>query len=504
MADKEFSLNPSKLVQFLKKRPSEFTKEDIIRFIKENNVKMLDFNYVGGDGRLKTLSFVIGNEEHLRQLLNFGERVDGSSLFPYIEVESSDLYVAPRYRTAFMNPFSSIPTLNLLCSYFDGNGKELDVAPEYIVKKAQQELMKKTGIILHALGELEYYVIFRDQDELFPGTPQKNYHESKPFVKYEDMREEILYTLASIGVKVKYGHAEVGNIITSSDGSRFEQHEIELALEPLEEMADHIVIAKWVIRNIAAKYGVEIIFAPKIAVGHAGTGLHIHIAATKDSKNIMLDTNEELSETAKRIIGGLLKFAPSLTAFGNTIPTSYLRLVPHQEAPTNICWGDKNRSVLIRVPLGWEKMSCLSPLINKAESDHYSYEGRQTVELRSPDGSANIYLLSAGIAVAAKYGLTNDASLELAEKFYVNVDIFKEENKEIQERLEHLPSSCFESAEKLEEHAPIYQEDGIFSENIIKGLIKQLKSFKDKDLNEELKKDKQKAEEYIKDFIHCG
>ncbi len=218
----------------------------------------------------------------------------------------------------------------------------------------------------------------------------------------------------------------------------------------------------------------------------------------------MLDTNEELSETAKRIIGGLLKFAPSLTAFGNTIPTSYLRLVPHQEAPTNICWGDKNRSVLIRVPLGWEKMSCLSPLINKAESDHYSYEGRQTVELRSPDGSANIYLLSAGIAVAAKYGLTNDASLELAEKFYVNVDIFKEENKEIQEKLEHLPSSCFESAEKLEEHAPIYQEDGIFSENIIKGLIKQLKSFKDKDLNEELKKDKQKAEEYIKDFIHCG
>ncbi|MCW3974777.1 MAG: glutamine synthetase family protein [Candidatus Bathyarchaeota archaeon] len=502
--DEEFRLNPNKLVQFLRKRPSEFTKEDIIRFIKENNIKMLDFNYVGRDDRLKTLNFVIGNEKHLRQLLDFGERVDGSSLFPYIGVGNSDLYVVPRFKTAFINPLSSIPTLNLLCSYFDGNGKELDMAPEYIVKKAQHELKKKTGIILYAFGELEYYVIFRSQDELFPGTFQNNYHESRPFIKYEDMRKEILYVLASIGVKTKYGHAEVGNIITSENNTRFEQNEIELALEPLEEMADHIIIAKWIMRNIAVKYGVEITFAPKIAAGHAGTGLHIHIAAMKDSRNVMLNDAGELSETTKRIIGGLLKLAPSLTAFGNTIPTSYLRLVPHQEAPTNLCWGDKNRSVLIRVPLGWRKISCLSSLINKTESGHYSCEGRQTVEMRCPDGSANIYLLLAGIAVAAKNGLTNDESLELTKKFYVNVDIFKDENKELQEKLEHLPSSCFESAEKLKEHAPIYQEDGVFSKSILEGLEKKLKSFNDKDLNNELKKDKQKAEEYVKNFIHCG
>ena len=295
----------------------------------------------------------------------------------------------------------------------------------------------------------------------------------------------------------------MGNIALE-DGTRFEQYEIELDLEPLEDMADHIVIAKWIARNIGAKYGIEITFTPKMVLGDAGTGLHIHIAPIKEGKNIIVDENEELSETTKKIIGGLIKLAPSITAFGNTNPTSYLRLVPNQEAPTNICWGDKNRSVLIRVPLGWRNIHDLSAQVNEALNECSSCKEKQTIELRSPDGSANIYLLLAGIAVAVKYGLTNDESLKLAEDCYVDFNIFEDENKKIQETFEHLPTSCFRSAEKLKEHANIYQEDGVFNKRIIEGLEKQLKSFKDKDLNEELKKDKQKAEEYIKNFIHWG
>lgn len=504
MEDEKSYLNTNKLTQFSKKEPSKFTREDIIKFIKENNIKMLNFNHVGGDGRLKTLSFPIRSEKQLKTLLDCGERVDGSSLFSYIDPRNSDLYVIPRFKTAFLNPFSPIPTLNILCSFFDGNGDELGIAPEYIVKKAHQELTKKTGINLDAYGELEYYVIFKTQEnELFPGTPQKNYQESKPFIKYEDMNNEILHTLTSIGIKVKYGHSEVGTFVLD-DGTRFEQYEIELDLEPLEDMADHIVLARWIIRNIAVKYGVEVTFSPKIAVGQAGTGLHIHIATVENGKNILLDDSEELSETARRIIGGLIKLAPSITAFGNTTPTSYIRLVPNQEAPTYICWGDKNRSVLIRVPLGWRKIPKLSSQVNKGVTDCTSCEEKQTIELRSPDGSANIYLLLAGIAVAAKYGLTNDESLELAKDCYVDVDIFKDENKKIQKKLEYLPRSCFESAEKLKDHISIYLEDSVFNKRIIEGLEKQLKSFKDKDLNEKLKKDKQKVEEYIKNFIHWG
>ena len=504
--EEEFTSDPNVLVRFLKKEPCEFTREDLIRFIKEKKIKMLYFNYIGGDGRLKTLCFSIRNEEQLRTLLHWGERVDGSSLFPYINPKNSDLYIIPRYRTAFINPFSPIPALNILCSYFDGEGNELEIAPEYIVKKAHRALKDRTGIDLHVLGELEYYVISRNrQNELFPAIPQSTYQESKPFVKYEDMNNEIQDILVSMGIKVKYGHSEVG-AISFEDGVRFEQYEIEFDLEPLEDMADHIVIGRWIVRNVAAKYGVETTFAPKIAVGHAGSGLHVHFAAIKDGENILLDEDEDLNEISRRIIGGLLRLAPSLTAFGNTNPVSYLRLVSGQEAPTKICWGDKNRSVLIRVPLGWRKISNLSSRINRGAGDHRSCAGKQTIELRSPDGSANIHLLLAGIAVAAKYGLTNDRSLELSEKCYVDIkeDIKGNIKERSMEEYDSLPVSCFESADRLKKHAGIYLKDDVFNKRILEGLEKQLRAFDDRDLNEELRRNKSKADECIEHFIHWG
>jgi len=502
MGEKDLTSNPNGLVRFLRKEPCGFTREDLITTIKEKKLKMLNFNHIGGDGRLKTLSISIRNEEQLRKLLDWGERVDGSSLFPYIDPKNSDLYIIPRFRTAFINPFSPIPTLNILCSYFDEKGNELEIAPEYIVKKAHQTLKNRTGISLQVLGELEYYVISRNQQkELFPTIPQRNYQESKPFVKYEDMNNEIMNTLTSMGIRVKYGHSEVGAILFEN-GTRCEQYEIEFDLEPLEDMADHIVIGRWIIRNIAAKHGVEITFAPKIALGHAGSGLHIHFAAMKDGKNILLDDDENLSEISRRIIGGLLRLAPSLTAFGNTNPVSYLRLVMGHEAPTKISWGDKNRSVLIRVPLGWRKITNFHSNTKRGGKDYSSCEGKQTIELRSPDGSANVHLLLAGVAVAAKYGLLNNESLELSEKCYV--DMNEDENERHVETYDALPDSCFESAKKLKEHAHIYLEDGIFNERIIEGLEKQLESFNDENLNKELRKNKSKAEEYIEHFIHWG
>lgn len=103
--------------------------------------------------------------------------------------------------------------------------------------------------------------------------------------------------------------------------------------------------------NLGYKYGSNVTFAHKITAGKAGSGLHIHMRIMKDGKNQML-VDGVLSETARKAIAGMMVLAPSITAFGNTNPTSYFRLVPHQEAPTNVCWGDRNRSVLVRVPLG--------------------------------------------------------------------------------------------------------------------------------------------------------
>lgn len=166
-----------------------------------------------------------------------------------------------------------------------------------------------------------------------------------------------MHCIAQAGGQIKYGHSEVGNF--TLNGLIYEQNEIEFLPCPAENAADQLMIAKWAIRNLAHEYGYNITFAPKITVGKAGSGLHVHMRIMKDGKNQML-ANGILSETARKAIAGMMCLASSITAFGNTNPTSYFRLVPHQEAPTNICWGDRNRSVLVRVPLGWAaKRTCV-------------------------------------------------------------------------------------------------------------------------------------------------
>jgi len=182
MMRKQFSTHLNPLIRQLNKNPKDFTKEDIIQFIESNEIKMLNFRYVGGDGRLKTLNFVVSDFDYLEEVLSHGERVDGSSLFSFVETGSSDLYVIPRFRSAFVDPFAEIPTLCLLCSYYTKDGKPLEISPEYILKKAAKSFHAVTGMDFQAMGELEYYVVGK-KEELFLATDQKGYHESSPFAK---------------------------------------------------------------------------------------------------------------------------------------------------------------------------------------------------------------------------------------------------------------------------------------------------------------------------------
>ena len=121
--NQDLSMNANQLVAFLQKPTSEFTKADIISFIQQKDIRMVNFMYPAGDGRLKTLNFVINNQAYLEAILTCGERVDGSSLFSFIEAGSSDLYVIPRFCTAFVDPFAEIPTLSMLCSFFNKDGE---------------------------------------------------------------------------------------------------------------------------------------------------------------------------------------------------------------------------------------------------------------------------------------------------------------------------------------------------------------------------------------------
>jgi len=254
---------------------------------------------------------------------------------------------------------------------------------------------------------------------------------------------------------------------------------------------------------IGYKHGVTVSFAPKILAGHAGSGLHIHSRLVKDGQNMMIGENR-LSNIAKKAIAGYLQLAPSLTAFGNTVPTSYLRLVPHQEAPTNICWGDRNRSVLVRVPLGWLNVDNMARDANPQEKGEFSeFMDSQTVEFRCPDGSANIYLLLAGLAVAARHGLEMENALAFVDKLYVDVNIFDPEHKKIQEKLTQLPASCWESAESLLRDSEIYQRDGVFSSVAIDGIVKRLRSYNDKELSERLYNKADEIKKLVDKYLHC-
>ena len=501
MANNELLMNANEVVAFLQKPSSEFTKEDIVRFIQENEIKMVNFMYPGGHGKLKTLNFIINNLAYLDTILTCGERVDGSSLFSFIQAGSSDLYVLPRFSSAFVDPFAEIPTLCMLASYFDKDGNPLESSPEYTLAKAAKAFREVTGMEFHAMGELEYYVITPDE-EVFPAVDQRGYHESMPYAKTNDFRTLCMSYIAKAGGQIKYGHSEVGNF--SQDGLIYEQNEIEFLPVPVEKAADELMIAKWIIRNLAYQMGMNVTFAPKITTGKAGSGMHVHMRMMKDGKSMMVE-NGKLSNTARTAIAGLMQLADSITAFGNKNPMAYFRLVPHQEAPTNVCWGDRNRSVLVRVPLGWaagiDMMHRANPQ-QPAETPDTSM--KQTFEMRSPDGSADVYQLLAGLCVGCRYGFELPNALEIAEQTYVDVNIHDAANADKLSRLGQLPDSCVASADCLERQRKVYEAYGVFSPAMIDGIIKQLRDFNDSNLRKEVENRPQELKELVERYFHCG
>lgn len=377
----------------------------------------------------------------------------------------------------------------------------MESSPEYTLHKACKAFTDVTGMEFQAMGELEYYVISED-DGLFPATDQRGYHESGPYAKFNDFRTQCMSYIAQTGGQIKYGHSEVGNFML--DGKVYEQNEIEFLPVNAENAADQLMIAKWVIRNLAYQYGYDITFAPKITVGKAGSGLHIHMRMMKDGQNQMLKDGA-LSDTARKAIAGMMQLAPSITAFGNTNPTSYFRLVPHQEAPTNVCWGDRNRSVLVRVPLGWSAQTDMCALANPLESDsNYDTTQKQTVEMRSPDGSADLYQLLAGLAVACRHGFEIENALAIAEQTYVNVNIHQKENADKLKALAQLPDSCAASADCLQKQRTVFEQYNVFSPAMIDGIISRLRSYNDATLRKDIQDKPEEMLALVSKFFHCG
>jgi len=482
-------MNP--VSQIVNKAREDFTRKDFIKVIEEKQIERITFHYTGIDGKLKELKLPVANRRQAERILSDGERVDGSSIFKgLMDVSLSDLYVVPVYKTAFLNPFDK-DSLDFMCRYLTSDGKLAHFAVDTILHHAHELFKRRTGLEMNAMGELEFFLVKDPTAPLYPGAKQRGYHASAPFIKTGEILDEMVHHITQITGAIKYAHSEVGYVesvrsnLDEIKGKRAEQLEIEFLPTPIEEAGDNLVLARWLIRNVAYRYGCVATFTPKIEEDVAGNGLHVHMELMKDGRNVMIDDKGTISVPAKKLIGGLSSYSDSLTAFGNTVSSAYLRLIPNQEAPTRICWSDQNRSAMIRVPLGWAKISNLARKLNPQEKDKFQeLEGRQTIELRSPDGSALIHLLLAGIVMAAEYGLNHTESLKIAQKLYVTGNIFR--NQQLLEKLPALPKSCVESARILLEKRALYERDKIFPSSIIDYVSQLLKAEDDEFINQKL------------------
>lgn len=384
-------LPAGRLERLIGKSAPWWNAEDIAQLFREQGLRVLSLMHIGGDGWLKTLDFVPRNEGHLRDVLEGGERADGSSLFPQsgIEAGASDIVLRPRLHTAFLDPFARTPTLAVICGHVGRDGAPLPESPDTIVRRAHEHALRETGCELYALGEVEYFLGRRVDDAASLGYDDRGYHATSPFVFGEALRREAMTLLSEMGVPLKYGHSEVG-YIPASEGGEFiwEQHEIELALAPLPQAADAIALTQWVLRNLARREGMRCSFDPIMRKGHAGSGLHVHMSPVREGRHVEVPVDDAaLPDEAKRLIAGLAVLGPALMAFGNRTEGSFVRLTQGKEAPNTVTWGRYNRHALIRLPI-------------QAMSESGRVVSIPTIEFRLPDGSAHPHLLLAGLGQA--------------------------------------------------------------------------------------------------------
>jgi glutamine synthetase len=442
------------------KPAATWTADDIVGFVRDQHIRLLSLMHVGGDGWLKTLDFVPRDSSHLVDVLLGGERADGSSLFGDlgIPVDASDIMMRPRLSTAFVDPFAAEPSLAVLCSHYNRQGAPLAESPDTLVRAAYKRLVEETGVELHALGEIEFFLGTRVGDASAYGANERGYHASSPFVFGETLRRAALVHLAEMGVAVKYGHAEVGYVEADAADSRvWEQHEIELWLRPLPEAADAVVLTQWVLRNLAQRAGMLCSFAPMARKGHAGSGMHFHFAPRAGGAYLPhTAASEALTTQAKWLIGGLVTHGAATMAFGNRSRDSFVRLGQGKEAPSAVTWGRYNRRALVRIPI--------IPI---------DQEGRQTspgtIEFRLPDGSAHPHLLLASIAQAfvAGHAMT-DLDVRLARTAVSAQGQAAADNR--------VPLTFPEVADALVSSRAVLEAGGVFTANLLDRVIALLRA----------------------------
>jgi glutamine synthetase len=421
----------------------------------------LSLMHIGLDGRLKVLDFFPTSSAVFRDILEGGERVDASGIFPgCCPGGRSDVLLRPRVWTAFEDPFSSPPAIAVLCSHLGSDGLAYPVSPDSIVRAAEQRVREQLGVELWAHAEVEFFFgrIQGPSAATREGPSDScvaddGYQATRPIVFGETARRRAHELLSKMCVRVKYAHAEAGHITAlESGGIAWEQHEIELALTPLSQAADAVALTQWVVRQVAEDAGLLCSFDPVVCAGHAGNGLHIHFAALRDGRFVeVLGPPEAPAEEASWLIAGLVQRAGAFMAYGNRVPGSFARLTQGREAPQDVSWGVSDRHALIRIPI-------------RPRTETGRLTGAPTVELRLPDGSAHPHLLLATAAYAFVEGARTQDRESLLDRSRVGGP-----------GPDPLPHDPREVAAALEHWRPHLTEDHLFPQRLLDATVAELR-----------------------------
>lgn len=398
---------------------SHYSKEDIIKFVEENDVEFIRLQFTDLFGILKNVAIP---KSQLKKALDNQMMFDGSSIDGFARIEESDMCLRPDLDSFVIFPWrpQTGKVARLICDVYKTDGTPFEGDPRHILKKAIDEAAKM-GYTFNVGPECEFFLFNVDEN----GAPTTNsndqaaYFDLGPNDLGENARRDMVLTLEDMGFVIEASHHECAPA----------QHEIDFKYGEAVKTADSIMTFKLAVKTIAQRHGLHATFMPKPRANMAGSGMHINMSLEKDGKNVFADENGKngLSEEAYHFIAGLMKHINGIVAITNPLVNSYKRLIPGYEAPVYIAWSAKNRSPLIRIPAA---------------------RGKGTrVELRNPDPTANPYLALAVCLIAGLDGIKN--KLEVCDS--VDANIYAMTKKERRARgIDSLPETLIDAVKHLE------------------------------------------------------
>jgi len=362
---------------------AKYTRADILKSAKENNVRFVRLQFTDMLGTLKNVELPVSN---LEKALANEVMFDGSSIQGFVRIDEADMYLYPDLDTWLIQEWEEIPNgkvARLICDVYTTDHVPYEGDPRYILKRNLKE-MEKLGFAKFNVGVEPEFFLFKLDDNGKPTSDFSDlggYFDLSPMDGSEDVRRDIVLELEKMGFSMEVSHHEVA----------YGQHEVNFTYDDAIKACDNIQTFKMVVKNVARRHNFHATFMPKPVQGINGSGMHTNCSLSdSDGNNLFYDPNDEkqLSTTARKFIAGVMKHAREFGLVANPTINSYKRLVPGFEAPCYISWSDANRSTMIRIPAA---------------------RGKATrIEVRSVDPSANPYLAMSGILSAGLSGIKND------------------------------------------------------------------------------------------------